>query len=97
MRRRKRIVAMMIMMMVAKLTFGECKGIVAILKTSDGVERTIQRCQVVSCRFLQITAIIIKIINITTITITTIINIIIITTTISSITSMTMVPPCAIV
>ena len=72
---------MMIMMMVLKLTFGECKGIVAILKTSDGVERTIQRCQVVSCRFLQITTIII----------------IIITTTISSITSMTMVPPCAIV
>ena len=92
------IVAMMIMMMVAKLTFGECKGIVAILKTSDGVERTIQRCQVVSCRFLQITTIIINIINITTITIITITTIInIINTTISSITSMTMVPPCAIV
>ena len=92
------IVAMMIMMMVVKLTFGECKGIVAILKTSDGVERTIQRCQVVSCRFLQITTIIINIINITTITIITITTIInIINTTISSITSMTMVPPCAIV
>ena len=36
------------------LTFRECKCIVAILETSDGVERTIQPCQVVCCRFLHI-------------------------------------------
>ena len=49
--RRSRIVMTMMMM----LTFWECKSMVAILQTSDSVERAILPRQVVGRRFLQMT------------------------------------------
>ena len=51
---KKMMMTRTMLMTTVMLTFRECKCIVAILKTSDSVERAILPCQVVCRRFLRV-------------------------------------------